>query len=287
MRSLGGFYTVISEDGTKTECRGRGIFRRDATTLLVGDRCRFEPTEPGCGSITAIAPRKNTLQRPPVANLDRLAMVVSLADPAPNALVIDQLTAIAARRDIPVVMIFTKPDLADPEPWVDIYRKAGYPTAVVNNRTGKRLTEAAALLKGGITAFCGNSGAGKSSLMNGLYPELNLATGEISKKLGRGRHTTRHVELYRLSGGALVADTPGFSSFDTDRMELCRKEELEGCFREFAPYLGKCQFTGCSHVKEKGCAVLKAVEAGAIQPSRHASYIRLYDQAKQIPDWAR
>ena len=186
MRSLGGFYTVISEDGTKTECRGRGIFRKDATTLLVGDRCRFEPTEPGCGSITAIAPRKNTLQRPPVANLDRLAMVVSLADPAPNALVIDQLTAIAARRDIPVVMIFTKPDLADPTPWADIYRKAGYPTAVVNNRTGKGLTEAAALLKGGITAFCGNSGAGKSSLMNGLYPELKLATGEISKKLGRG-----------------------------------------------------------------------------------------------------
>ena len=287
MRSLGGFYTVISEDGTKTECRGRGIFRKDATTLLVGDRCRFEPTEPGCGSITAIAPRKNTLQRPPVANLDRLAMVISLADPAPNALVIDQLTAIAARRNIPVAVLFTKPDLADPTPWAEIYRKAGYPTAVVNNRTGKGLEAAAELLKGGITAFCGNSGAGKSSLMNGLYPDLNLATGEISKKLGRGRHTTRHVELYRLSGGALVADTPGFSSFDTDRMELCRKEELEGCFREFAPYLGKCQFTGCSHVKEKGCAVLKAVEAGAIQPSRHASYIRLYDQAKPIPYWAR
>ena len=176
VRSLGGFYTVISEDGTKTECRGRGIFRKDATTLLVGDRCRFEPTEPGCGSITAIEPRKNTLQRPPVANLDRLAMVVSLADPAPNALVIDQLTAIAARRDIPVVMIFTKPDLADPTPWAEIYRKAGYPTAVVNNRTGEGLEAAAELLKGGITAFCGNSGAGKSSLMNGLYPELNLAT---------------------------------------------------------------------------------------------------------------
>ena len=135
--------------------------------------------------------------------------------------------------------------------------------------------------------FSGNTGAGKSSLLNALEPGLSLATGEVSEKLGRGRHTTRHVELYRLSGGALVADTPGFSSFDTDRMELCRKEELEGCFREFAPYLGKCQFTGCSHVKEKGCAVLKAVEAGAIQPSRHASYIRLYDQAKQIPDWAR
>ena len=201
LRSLGGFYTVISEDGTRTECRGRGIFRKDQTTLLVGDRCTFEPTEPGCGSITAIAPRKNTLQRPPVANLDRLALVISLADPAPNATVIDQLTAIAARREIPVVVIFTKPDLADPAPWVEIYRKAGYPTAVVNNLTGEGLETASLLLRGGITAFCGNSGAGKSSLMNGLYPDLKLATGEISKKLGRGRHTTRHVELFPAGHG--------------------------------------------------------------------------------------
>ena len=170
MRSLGGFYTVIGEDGTRTECRGRGIFRKDATTLLVGDRCSFEPTEPGCGSITAIEPRKNTLQRPPVANLDRLAMVVSLADPAPNALVLDQLTAIAARRNIPVAVLFTKPDLADPEPWVDIYRRAGYPTAVVNNLTGEGLPEAAARLKGGSTACCGNSGAGRSRIGVVLIP---------------------------------------------------------------------------------------------------------------------
>ena len=287
MRSLGGFYTVISEDGTKTECRGRGIFRKDATTLLVGDRCRFEPTEPGCGSITAIAPRKNTLQRPPVANLDRLAMVISLADPAPNALVIDQLTAIAARRDIPVVMIFTKPDLADPTPWVEIYRKAGYPTAVVNNRTGKGLTEAAALLKGGITAFCGNSGAGKSSLMNGLYPELNLATGEISKKLGRGRHTTRHVELFRLEGDAIIADTPGFAAFDTEIPELLDKERLAYGFREFVPYLGQCRFVGCAHVKEKGCAIRAAVKEGKIQKGRHDSYVRLYAVAKEFKAWEK
>lgn len=285
MRSLGGFYTVISEDGTKTECRGRGIFRRDATTLLVGDRCRFEPTEPGCGSITAIAPRKNTLQRPPVANLDRLAMVISLADPAPNALVIDQLTAIAARRDIPVVMIFTKPDLADPTPWAEIYRRAGYPTAVVNNRTGEGLEAAAELLKGGITAFCGNSGAGKSSLMNGLYPELNLATGEISKKLGRGRHTTRHVELFSLGQDTYVIDTPGFASFDTQELDLELKEHLPETFPEFAPYVGGCRFVGCSHTKEKGCAVLEAVHQGKIPRSRHASYLRLYNELKDLKAW--
>ena len=285
MRSLGGFYTVIGEDGTRTECRGRGIFRKDATTLLVGDRCSFEPTEPGCGSITAIAPRKNTLQRPPVANLDRLAMVVSLADPAPNALVLDQLTAIAARRNIPVAVLFTKPDLADPEPWVDIYRRAGYPTAVVNNLTGEGLTEAAALLKGGITAFCGNSGAGKSSLMNGLYPDLNLATGEISKKLGRGRHTTRHTELFAVEGGGWVADTPGFSAIEMERMEIIRKEALQYCFREFEPYIMKCRFTGCSHVSEKGCAVLAAKEAGIIPESRHKNYCIMYEEAKQIKEW--
>ena len=284
VRSLGGFYTVISEDGTKTECRGRGIFRRDATTLLVGDRCRFEPTEPGCGSITAIEPRKNTLQRPPVANLDRLAMVVSLADPTPNALVIDQLTAIAARRDIPVVMIFTKPDLADPTPWAEIYRKAGYPTAVVNNRTGKGLTEAAALLKGGITAFCGNSGAGKSSLMNGLYPELNLATGEISKKLGRGRHTTRRVELFFVAEGYL-ADTPGFSSFDTDEMDVILKENLQYAFADFGEYLGKCRFDDCTHRREPGCAVREACGEGKIEKTRYESYLKLYEKASQVKAW--
>ena len=278
MRSLGGFYTVISEDGTKTECRGRGIFRKDATTLLVGDRCRFEPTEPGCGSITAIEPRKNTLQRPPVANLDRLAMVVSLADPAPNALVIDQLTAIAARRDIPVVMIFTKPDLADPTPWAEIYRKAGYPTAVVNNRTGEGLEAAAELLKGGITAFCGNSGAGKSSLMNGLYPELNLATGEISKKLGRGRHTTRHAELL-FSGEYRVLDTPGFSLLELwEGLEPIRLKEY---YPEFAPYEGQCRFSPCYHLSEPGCAVLKAVRAGEISQARLERYHLLLKKAQE------
>ena len=285
IRSLGGFYTVESGDGTRTECRGRGIFRKDATTLLVGDRCTFEPTEPGCGSITAIAPRKNILQRPPVANLDRLALVVSLADPAPNALVLDQLTAIAARKNIPVVLIFTKPDLADPAPWTAIYQKAGYPTAVVNNRTGEGAEDAARLLRGGITAFCGNSGAGKSSLLNTLYPALRLATGEISKKLGRGRHTTRHVELFDLGGGTYLIDTPGFASFDMEAAEpvLCR--DLQYDFPEFGPYLGQCRFQDCAHLKEPDCAVRAAVEAGDIEQSRYESYLRLYEKSSQIKIW--
>lgn len=285
IRSLGGFYTVESGDGTRTECRGRGIFRKDATTLLVGDRCTFEPTEPGCGSITAIAPRKNILQRPPVANLDRLALVVSLADPAPNALVLDQLTAIAARKSIPVVLIFTKPDLVDPAPWTAIYQKAGYPTAVVNNRTGEGAEDAARLLRGGITAFCGNSGAGKSSLLNTLYPALRLATGEISKKLGRGRHTTRHVELFGDGDEGYLCDTPGFSALEFARSEPMPASELAACFPEMARYAGGCRYTGCSHRTEQGCAVREAVAMGEIPESRHRSYVTIYNELKQLKEW--
>lgn len=285
IRSLGGFYTVRHEDGTLTECRGRGIFRKDATILLVGDRCTIEPTEPGCGSITAIAPRRNFLLRPPLANLDRMALVVSLAEPAPNALVLDQMTAIAARRGIPVVLIFTKPDLADPAPWLEIYRKAGYPTAVVNNLTGEGREQAAALLQGGITAFCGNSGAGKSSLMNTLYPHLQLATAPISQKLGRGRHTTRHVELYENGEGGFLADTPGFSSLQLSESERMLAEDLAACFPEFAEHMPSCRFTGCSHRTEQGCAVLEAVKAGKIPLSRHHSYTAIYETLKDIKEW--
>ena len=222
-----------------------------------------------------------------MANVDQLVIIVSQAVPATDPFLIDRVISIAERRGCDSVICVNKWDLVPGEDLYQIYTSAGFTTLKVSAETGEGIEELRQVISGKVSAFTGNSGVGKSSILNALEPGIALQTGEISEKLGRGRHTTRHVELYRLSGGALVADTPGFSSFDTDRMELCRKEELEGCFREFAPYLGKCQFTGCSHVKEKGCAVLKAVEAGAIQPSRHASYIRLYDQAKQIPDWAR
>ena len=272
LKALSGFYYV--DDGTQLfACRGRGKFRHEKVTPLVGDRVLFTPLEHGSGSLDGILPRKNEFQRPAVANVDQLVIIVSQAVPATDPFLID--------------ICVNKWDLVPGEDLYQIYTSAGFTTLKVSAETGEGIEELRQVISGKVSAFTGNSGVGKSSILNALEPGIALQTGEISEKLGRGRHTTRHVELYRLSGGALVADTPGFSSFDTDRMELCRKEELEGCFREFAPYLGKCQFTGCSHVKEKGCAVLKAVEAGAIQPSRHASYIRLYDQAKQIPDWAR
>ena len=284
LRSQGGFYQVRTSAG-ELRCRGRGRFRKEATQLLVGDKVEVQPTEEGAGFITGLAPRKNFLIRPPVANLDRLVLVVSAADPAPNLLVVDKLTAIAARRGIPAALVFTKPDLADTANLAAIYRGAGYPVCQVNSLTGEGIPQVRALFQGGLSAFCGNSGAGKSTLLNALYPELQLATGEISRKLGRGRHTTRHVELFPTGDGGYIADTPGFSAVEFLQFEKMPAAALEDCFPEFGPYREKCRFTGCSHRVEKGCAVLAAVEEGKIPESRHQSYRAIYEELRGVKEW--
>ncbi len=284
LRSQGGFYQVRTSAG-ELRCRGRGRFRKEATQLLVGDQVEVQPTEEGAGFITGLAPRKNFLIRPPVANLDRLVLVVSAADPAPNLLVVDKLTAIAARRGIPAALVFTKPDLADTVNLAAIYRGAGYPVCQVNSLTGEGIPQVRALFQGGLSAFCGNSGAGKSTLLNALYPELQLATGEISRKLGRGRHTTRHVELFPTGDGGYIADTPGFSAVEFLQFEKMPAAALEDCFPEFGPYREKCRFTGCSHRVEKGCAVLAAVEEGKIPESRHQSYRAIYEELRGVKEW--
>lgn len=284
LRSQGGFYQVRTDAGD-LRCRGRGRFRKEDTQLVVGDRVLVEPTEEGSGFITGLEPRKNSLIRPPVANIDRLALVVSSTQPAPNLLIIDQLTAIAARRQIPVVLVFTKADLADTGPLAEIYRKAGYPVFQVDSLSGAGTAEAGALFARGITAFCGNSGAGKSSLLNAIFPELGLATGGISRKLGRGRHTTRHVELFPTGQGGYIADTPGFSAIDFLQFERMPAQELELCFPEFEGRRERCRFTGCSHRVEKGCAVLAAVQAGEIPKSRHESYCAIYGELKTLKEW--
>ena len=284
LRSQGGFYQVRTSAG-ELRCRGRGRFRKEATQLLVGDQVEVQPTEEGAGFITGLAPRKNFPIRPPVANLDRLVLVVSAADPAPNLLVVDKLTAIAARRGIPAALVFTKPDLADTANLAAIYRGAGYPVCQVNSLTGEGIPQVRALFQGGLSAFCGNSGAGKSTLLNALYPELQLATGEISRKLGRGRHTTRHVELFPTGDGGYIADTPGFSAVEFLQFEKMPAAALEDCFPEFGPYREKCRFTGCSHRVEKGCAVLAAVEEGKIPESRHQSYRAIYEELRGVKEW--
>ena len=207
--------------------------------------------------------------------------------PVTDPFLIDRVIAIAEGNHCESIVCVNKCDLASGAELAALYRRAGYQALEVSAETGEGIDQLKELISGKVSAFTGNSGVGKSSILNALEPGIALKTGEVSDKLGRGRHTTRHVELVRLSCGGVVADTPGFSSFDVDKMELCRKEELAGRFREFAPYVDQCQFQDCAHVKEKGCAVLAAVKAGEIAKSRHESYVRLYEQAKQIPDWER
>lgn len=285
LRSQGGFYQVLTQGAGELSCRGRGRFRKDATQLVVGDRVLVQATEEGSGFITDLLPRKNSLIRPPVANIDRLAMVVSSTQPAPNLLVIDKLTAIAARRKIPVVLVFTKADLADTTGLAALYEKAGYPVFQVDSLSGTGTAAVGELFATGITAFCGNSGAGKSSLLNAIFPELMLATGGISRKLGRGRHTTRHVELFATGRGGYIADTPGFSAVEFLQFERMPAGELAGCFPEFGEYVDGCRFTGCSHRVEKGCAVVAAVAAGEIAESRHRSYCAIYEELKTLKEW--
>lgn len=285
MKALSGFYYV--DDGTSiVTCRGRGKLRHEKVTPLVGDRVRFTPTEDGAGALDEILPRRNEFYRPAVANIDQLVIIASQANPITDPFLIDRVAAIAASRKCQCIICINKCDLVPGEDLARIYEAAGFPTIRTSAETGEGIEELRKLISGKISAFTGNSGVGKSSILNALDPNFGLATADVSEKLGRGRHTTRHVELFRL-GDALVADTPGFSSFDVDQMEMMRKENLQFCFPEFSPYLDQCQFQDCAHIKEKGCVICEALKAGKIQPTRHQSYIRLYEQAKAIPDWQR
>ena len=287
LRALSGFYYVYTGTETVT-CRARGKFRHQRVTPLVGDRVRFTDLGDGTGALDEILPRVNQFQRPAVANIDQLVIIASGAIPVTDPFLIDRMTAIAdGKEGCGCVICINKCDLDAGDCLYDTYTAAGFPTLRVSAETGEGMDRLAELIAGKVSAFTGNSGVGKSSILNCLEPGFRLQVGAVSDKLGRGRHTTRHVELYQLSSGAIVADTPGFSSFDTEEIELRRPEELQYTFREFAPYLEQCRFTGCSHVKEKGCAVLATVKAGEIAPSRHASYVRLYQQAKEVPEWER
>ena len=283
IRSISGLYAVTPDDAPdKTlECRARGVFRKQNITPLVGDRVRVED-----GVVWEILPRKNEILRPPAANLDLALMTVSSVKPSPNTLVLDKLITVCEYKGIEPVILITKTDLDSGEDFAAIYRKAGFRVLFSGEEQPGR-EEILAVMAGKTSIFIGNSGVGKSTMMNRLFPELSLRTAAISDKLGRGRHTTRHVELFPIPGGGYVADTPGFSTVELEKYEPIRKEELSRCFREFAPYEGKCRFADCAHLKEKGCAVLEAVKAGEISKSRHVSYLTLYEDAKKIPDWER
>ena len=278
-KCLGGLYTVESPDGIY-ECKARGVFRAKGISPAVGDRVGLRG-----GVITEVAERRNYLIRPPLANLDQIIFIVSTVSPAPNFLILDKFIAIAEFKGIEPVVIITKTDLGDSSAVREVYSSIGITTLEVDYSDERSVQSVRDLLAGKVSAFTGNSGAGKSTLLNAVDPTLNIPTGEISKKLGRGRHTTRHAELYKLREGGYIADTPGFSTFETNRYDVIRKEELADCFREFEGYRDECRFRDCSHTCEKGCAVLEAVKQGIIPKIRHDSYCAMYEEAKQLKEW--
>ena len=284
IKAISGFYYVQTEDGV-VECKARGRFRRQEQSPLVGDFVRITEQESGKGVLEALLPRKNAFIRPAIANIDQLIVLASCAIPVTEPFLIDRVLAIAQLQNVPAVVCVNKDDLAPAQPLAEIYKKAGIPVLVTSAASGEGIGELQALLAGKLSCLTGNSGVGKSSLLNRVCPALQLPVGEVSEKLGRGRHTTRHIELYALGADTFVADTPGFSAFDTERMELVHKERLQDAFPEFAPYLGHCQFPDCAHRKEPGCAVRKALVEGKIGRTRYDSYERLYEMASQIKDW--
>ena len=283
-KALSGFYYVDTGSEVLT-CRARGKFRKDGVSPLVGDRVEVRELGNGEGFVERICPRKNAFARPAVANIDQLVIIGSGAIPKTDPFLIDRVAAIAALKGCEAIILLNKCDLDRADDLYDLYRAAGFQTLRVSAETGEGLEELKPLIAGKLSAFTGNSGVGKSSILNALDLAFDLKVGEISEALGRGRHTTRHVELFKLSCGAEIVDSPGFSSFETDELNLEWKRRLPETFREFAPYLGQCRFVGCSHTKEKGCAVLEAVRRGDIQKKRHESYLRLYEELKPLKDW--
>lgn len=277
---VGGLYTIESSSGI-TACKARGVFRNQGITPYAGDMAAFRN-----GVITEVLPRKNSIIRPPLANLDRLFFVVSLCKPSPNYLLLDKFIAVARYKEIEPIIVVTKTDLASDEEIQRIYRDAEVTVLSVDYDRPETVRAVAALIEGKISAFTGNTGAGKSTLLNHIAPELELPVGEVSDKLGRGRHTTRTAVLYPVLGG-YIADTPGFSTFETEQYADIKKEELAGCFPEFAPYAGECRFADCAHICEKGCMVLEALRDGKIEKSRHSSYAAMYEEAKQRKDWEK
>ena len=282
IKAIGGVYTVEASDGVY-ECKARGIFRKKGVSPMCGDVVEFSAEDGGV--IEKILPRRNELVRPPLANLDALLFVTSVKEPGTNFLLLDKFIAIAEYKGIEPAVVITKTDKGDCTQIAEPYRMAGIPVFLADNTTGQGSAEVREFIRGKLCAFTGNTGAGKSSLLNNIFPELELSTVEISRKLGRGRHTTRHVELFPTGEGGYIADTPGFSSFDTNRYDIIFKDKLAGCFREFAEYTDDCRFPDCSHTSEKGCAVIEAVKRGEIAASRHESYKEMYEQAKQLKEW--
>ena len=283
-KALSGFY-YVSYEGGLLECKARGRFRLDGTSPLVGDRVQCSLDQHGKGRIDKVEPRRNWFIRPAVANIDAMVFVAANTNPVTDPFLVDRVSVIAADAHCQLILCINKADIDPGDQLYSTFTAAGFPVVRTSAETGQGMEELRAAIDGKICAFTGNSGVGKSSILNKLLPGAAIPTGEVSEKLGRGKHTTRHVELYSLGGGTYVADTPGFASFDVEMMNPIPKEQLQYDFIDFEPYLGRCRFNDCAHLKEPGCAVTQALDQGKLMPSRYRSYVRLYELSAQHKSW--
>ena len=283
MKGIAGFYYVgVAESGVY-ECKAKGIFRKDKIKPLVGDDVEIEVLneEEKLGNIVKILPRRSELIRPAVANIDQALVIFAAREPKPNLSLLDRFLVIMEKQDVPVIICFNKQDLCDEEEvgrLKEIYEACGYPVVLASAKQGEGIEEIKSLLRGKTTTVAGPSGVGKSSLTNLLQNEVQMETGEISKKLGRGRHTTRHSQIIQIEEDTWLYDTPGFTSFYVEEIE---KEELRFYFREFFKYEGTCRFQGCTHKHEPGCMVKNALEEGKISKERYENYLELYGELKE------
>ena len=284
IKALSGFYYVRTEEGV-VACRARGKFRLDGVSPLVGDVVSFDMTADGKGFVQSIAPRKNLFIRPAVANVDYLVLMCANVNPITDPFLVDRVAVIAEHAGCGCIICINKCDLDPGDELYEIFSSTAYPLIRTSAVTGEGVSELWELIRGKTVAFAGNSGVGKSSLLNVIAPGYNVSVGEVSEALGRGKHTTRHVELFDAGEGTMIADTPGFASFDLTQMKPIKKQELQYDFPEFRPFIGECRFQDCAHLKEPGCAVLEAIEEGKINSSRHKSYQRLYEISAQYKEW--
>lgn len=292
VKGLGGLYEILTVDRSeRIVCRAKGAFRHADVKLLIGDNVEVEQGERAEQTvISKILPRKNALIRPPLANLDMLFVVIAAAFPTPALSTVDKLIAIAEFNGIEVIPVFTKKDLCESAGYEEIYRKIGYDVFSVSSVTGEGIAELEGYIEKKLTdgvcaAFAGASGVGKSTLLNSLFPALALETGDISRKIERGRHTTRHVEIFEVNekegSCGFLADTPGFSLLDFVHFDFFTLDDLLPLFREFSRYTGECRYSDCTHTKESECAIVQAVQKGEIEKSRHECYCELYDVLKK------
>ncbi len=284
LKAIGGLYYAETPLGI-LECKARGIFRKQNISPCAGDKVIITNITDNKGVVDKILPRKNSIIRPPLANLDYIVFVTSTCKPAPNLTLLDKFLAIAKYKEIKSIIAVTKLDLQKNSELMDIYINSGAEFIEIDYENPESYMKLYDMIADKIAAFTGNTGVGKSTLLNHISKDLDIKTGEISQKLGRGRHTTRNVELYKLNNGGYIADTPGFSTFETQKYDIIFKDDLASCFPEFSDYETKCRFPDCAHMKEKGCMVVDAVNAGIIPTSRYNSYVEMYEEAKMLKEW--